>query len=77
MSSNRIKLDYLHRFRHFLAATGYPFSINRDNVRLIDSPDVAYCFGDEGITVRRPALPSRRIKYTRVNFDRLLSLAIH
>ncbi len=64
------------RFRDFLTLTGKSFSINKSSIIFLDSPGVMFTFEPDGVVVKRPLLPLRKIKYAQLNFDRLLNLGI-
>jgi hypothetical protein len=64
------------RFRDFLKLTGKAFKIKKSSIEFVDSPGVVFTFETDGVVVRRPLLPLRKITYARLNFDRLLSLGI-
>lgn len=71
-----MKNQYFIRFRDFLTLTGKSFSINKSSIIFSDSPGVTFTFEPDGVVVKRPLLPLRKIKYAQLNFDRLLNLGI-
>ena len=42
---------------------------------ILDSPDVVFTFEPDGVVIKRPLLPLRKITYAKLNFDRLLNLS--
>jgi hypothetical protein len=73
---NELKNKYFIRFLEFLRLTGHAFKINKSSVVIIDCPDIVFMFEQDGVVVKRPLLPLRKISYSRLNYDRLLNLGI-
>ncbi|MFT4806782.1 MAG: hypothetical protein ACI9LX_000096 [Paraglaciecola sp.] len=71
-----LKNQYFIRFRDFLKLTGKAFKIKKYSIVFLDSPGVVFTFEPDGVVVKRPLLPLRKITYARLNFDRLLNLGI-
>ncbi|WP_162471182.1 hypothetical protein [Paraglaciecola psychrophila] len=67
---------YFLGFREFLKLTGHSFKINNLSIVIIDCPDIVFTFEPDGVVVKRPLLPPRKIIYSRLNYDRLLNLGI-
>jgi len=71
-----VKNKYFIRFREFLRLTGHAFKINKSSIVIIDCPDIIFIFEQDCVVVKRPLLPLRKIRYSRLNYDRLLNLGI-
>lgn len=67
---------YFIRFREFLRLTGHAFKINKSSIMITECPDIIFIFEQDGVLVKRPLLPLRKISYSRLNYDRLLELGI-
>ena len=67
---------YFLGFREFLKLTGHAFNINKSSIVVTDCPDIIFIFEPDGVVVKRPLLPLRKISYSRLSYDRLLNLGI-
>jgi hypothetical protein len=71
-----LKNKYFIRFCEFLKLAGHTFNINKSSIKIKNNPDIIFIFEPDGVLVKRPLLPLRKIAYSRLNYDRLLNLGI-
>ncbi len=71
-----MKNKYFIRFREFLKLTGHAFNIKKSSIVILNCPDIIFIFEPDGVVIKRPLLPLRKIIYSRLNYDRLLNLGI-
>jgi hypothetical protein len=76
LSDKAQQRTYFKRFAIFLKDARVPFSMTKQSVFFVDTPDVTVTFEHKGVKIRRPHLPTRLVRYTTMNFDRVLALTL-
>jgi hypothetical protein len=72
----QLKNKYFIRFREFLKLTGHAFNVKKSSIIIKNNPDIIFIFEADGVVVKRPLMPLRKITYSKLNYDRLLNLGI-
>jgi hypothetical protein len=72
----QLKNKYFFGFSEFLKLSGHAFKIKKLSIMISDCPDIVFIFEPDGVVIKRPLMPLRKIIYSRLSYDRLLSLGI-